>query len=349
MKFGSFNLIMFCFFVALLDADQQTILVTGGAGYIGSHTVYLLAQQGHKLIVLDDFGYGQLDVVGTWATVIHGDYGDSQLLHDLFSRYSIAAVIHFAGFIAVGESVQNPLKYYDNNVSKTINLLHCMREHNVDTIIFSSSAAVYGIPNKIPILEEHITNPINPYGHTKLMVEYILQDCSRAYGLKFVALRYFNACGAQPEVGLGEYHVPETHLIPLALRAAMYDTTFSIFGDDYATPDGTCIRDYLHVSDLASAHVQALYYLKQGGSSTVFNLGTGIGYSVRQVLDVVNAITGKKIKCAIQKRRAGDPAVLIADAGKAEKVLGWKACRSDLRSIVESAYKFVSYGYQNRE
>lgn len=317
---------------------KQTVLVTGGAGYIGSHTAWLLAQQGYNVVILDKFIYDQ-PFNHAWAHIVRGDCADQQVLGAIFTQYHVDAVIHFSGFIAVGESVQNPLKYYENNVGKTVELLRCMRKHGVNTFIFSSSAAVYGIPNQIPILEDHATLPINPYGRTKLIIEQVLQDCAHAHGLKFVALRYFNACGAQPEEGLGEFHKPETHLIPLALRAVMENTTFNVFGDDYQTADGTCVRDYLHVRDLATAHVQALQYLQQGGASDVFNLGTGTGYSVKQVLDMISSVCGNKIKYVVQARRAGDPAVLVADARKAERVLNWKAQYSDLQKIVESAYK----------
>lgn len=317
---------------------DKTVLVTGGAGYIGSHTAWLLAQKGYRVVILDNFGHNQ-PFDHAWATVIRGDCGDSALLKTIFKDYAIGSVIHFAGFIAVGESMQNPLKYYENNVSKTITLVQTMRACGVDTIIFSSSAAVYGIPKLVPIQEAQPTLPINPYGQTKLMIEHVLRDCSRAYGLKFVALRYFNACGTQYDQGLGEYHEPETHLIPLALRAVINDIVFNVFGDDYPTPDGTCIRDYLHVKDLATAHVAALEYLHHGGTSDVFNLGTGSGYSVKQVLDMINAVCGKKIKFVVKTRREGDPAALVADPHKAELVLGWKAQYSDLRDIVESAYQ----------
>ncbi len=321
-----------------LRAEKQTILVTGGAGYIGSHTAFLLAQRGYRVIVLDNFMYNQ-PFARTWATIVRGDIGDIAILKEIFTHNKIDAVIHFAGFIAVGESVQNPLKYYENNISRTVTLLQSMREHHVQKIIFSSSAAVYGMPTKVPITEDQLTAPINPYGNTKLIVEQILRDCAQAYGLKFVALRYFNACGAQPEDGLAELHEPETHLIPLALRAVIENKPFNVFGDDYSTPDGTCIRDYLHVKDLAIAHVAALEYLCKNGASDVFNLGTGTGYSVKQVLDSIAAVCGKPVVFVIKPRRPGDPAQLVADAHKAERILGWKAHWSDLQTIISSAYK----------
>jgi len=318
---------------------KETVLITGGAGYIGSHTAHLMAKKGYNIIVLDELFYGQ-SFVHDWATFIKGDSGNEMLLDKIFTTYRIDAVMHFAGFIAVGESVKKPITYYDNNVVKTLTLLKKMHEHQVDTIIFSSSAAVYGIPKQLPLVEAHPKNPVSAYGNTKLIVEYLLADFASAYNLKFVALRYFNACGAEPENGLGEYHDPETHIIPLAIRAAISEREFNVFGNDYDTPDKTCIRDYLHVTDIADAHVRALEYLKRDGKSDIFNLGTGIGYSVKEVIAMVSKVCGKQLNIKICSRREGDPPILVADPSKAEKVLGWKAKRSNLQKIVRDAYQF---------
>lgn len=320
---------------------METLLIIGGAGYIGSHTCYLLAQYGYHVIILDSFVHNQ-PFEHTWATVIRGDYGDQQLLQRIFSSHDITAVMHFAGFASVSESVHNPALYYENNVAKTMVLLHMMHKHAVDTLIFSSSAAVYGIPDIVPITEEHAKKPVNAYGNTKLIIEYMLHDYAQAYGLRFVSLRYFNAAGAQPEYGLCEYHVPETHIIPLAIEAALSAGQFTIFGDDYPTADGTCIRDYLHVADIAQAHVCALLYLNQGGMSGCFNLGTGTGYSVREILATIQRVCGIPIKYVIKPRRAGDPAILVADAAKACNILHWDHRYSDPSVIIESAYRAMS-------
>ncbi len=318
---------------------KETVLITGGAGYIGSHTAHLMAQRGYNVIILDNFIYNQ-NFNYTWATVVRGDFGDKNLLEKIFSEYSISAVIHFAGFIAVGESVKNPIKYYENNVIKTFHLLSSMIEHQVKMIIFSSSAAVYGMPERLPLTEDCRKQPVNPYGNTKLIIEYLLQDFAKAYDIKFVALRYFNACGAEAQNGLGEYHIPETHIIPLAIRAALEDRPFNVFGDDYETPDKTCIRDYLHVTDLAEAHLCALRYLQKGGDSDCFNLGTGHGYSVREILDMVAYVCGKKLKFNNCARREGDPSILVADPSKAKEILKWKATHSDLEKIIKDAYQY---------
>lgn len=322
---------------------METLLVIGGAGYIGSHTSYLLAQYGYQVIILDSFVHNQ-PFEHSWATVIRGDYGDSHLLQRIFSSHTITAVMHFAGFTSVGESVHTPAPYYENNVAKTMVLLRVMHEYAVDTLVFSSSAAVYGIPDITPITEEHATQPVNAYGNTKLVIEYMLHDYAQAYGLRFVALRYFNAAGAQPEHGLCEYHVPETHIIPLAIEAALSTGNFNIFGDDYPTPDGTCVRDYVHVTDIAQAHVCALHYLNQGGMSGCFNLGTGSGYSVREILMTIAQVCGVSIKYIVKPRRAGDPAILVADASKACNMLHWDHRYSQLPVIIESAYRSIYIG-----
>lgn len=326
---------------------KDTILITGGAGYIGSHTAHLMAQKGYRVIILDDLYYGH-PFVHDWATFIKGNCGDEIVLDQIFTQYKIDAVIHFAGFIAVGESVKKPIMYYDNNVVKTLVLFKKMVQYGVEKVIFSSSAAVYGMPERLPLVEDHPKNPVNAYGNTKLIIEFLLSDFSRAYGLKFVALRYFNACGAEPQFGLGEYHEPETHLIPLAIRAALSGKEFSIFGNDYETADKTCIRDYLHVTDLADAHVRALEYLGFGGKSDCFNLGTGKGHSVKEVLTMVEKVCERKLNIKICARREGDPSILVADPSKAEKILGWKAVHSDLDKIIHDAFIFEQPLYIKR-
>ena len=263
-------------------------------------------------------------------------YGD-HFLEKIFTAYHIDAVMHFAGYIEVGASVRNPLAYYQNNVANTITLLAVMRAHACNTLIFSSSCAVYGIPVSTPIDEEHPRNPISPYGHTKAMIEQIVDDCHQAYGLNYVALRYFNAAGALPQQGLRECHKPETHVIPLLIRAAYERTPFSLFGTDYDTPDGSCVRDFLHVVDIASAHLKALAYLACGGTSTVFNLGTASGISVKQMIHMVEQVTGFTIPIIERARRAGDPAILVANADKALEVLQWHPEHSNLEHILRSA------------
>ena len=319
---------------------QETILVLGGAGYIGSHTAYLLAKKNYRVIILDNFIHNQ-PFDHSWATVIRGDYGDQDLLGRVFAAHPITAIMHFAGFISVGESIKKPALYYENNVTKTITLLNTMLENAVDTIIFSSSAAVYGAPTCTPIPEDHTKLPINPYGQTKLMIENVLTDYAHAYGLRFVALRYFNAAGALAEHNLGEFHNPETHIIPLAIHAALNNNSFSVFGNTYQTPDGTCIRDYVHVADIAHAHVLALDYLQRGNKSNSFNLGTGTGYSVQEIIRSVTRITNHTLHAVIKPARPGDPAVLVADASRAHDVLNWQQKYSDLETIISSAYQAV--------
>ncbi len=315
------------------------ILVIGGAGYIGSHTAYLLKQKGYKVIVLDKYVHNQ-QFNPSWATVIKKDFADAETLEHIFSTYNISAVMHFAACIEVGESVKNPLKFYENNVSKTITLFNAMRKNGINKFIFSSSCAVYGMPQQLPLTEDHTKNPINPYGKTKFMIENILEDMNQAYGFNYVSLRYFNAAGALPEEQLGEQHKPETHIIPLLLRAAQNGLPFNIFGNDYETKDGTAVRDYLHVLDIAQAHLAALQHLEKGHPSDCFNLGTGTGFSVKEMVDAVEKVCRTPIKTVWQERRPGDPAVLVADPTKAQTILKWQPKYSDLEFILKSALAF---------
>lgn len=316
------------------------ILVTGGAGYIGSHTNKELNKRGYETVVYDNLIYGHKESV-KWGILEIGDLADEKRLEEIFCKYQIEAVIHFAAYAYVGESVADPSKYYQNNVSNTLKLLDRMRKHNVNIIVFSSTCATYGIPEKMPITEDMPQNPINPYGATKLMVERILSDYHRAYGLQYCCLRYFNAAGADPEGEIGESHMPETHLIPLILDAASGTRAdICIFGTDYLTEDGTCIRDYIHVTDLADAHIRAIEYLKKGGKSTCFNLGNGAGDSVAHVIDVVKQITGKEFIVKEMDKRAGDPPVLIGCADRAEEILGWKPQYAAIETMIEHAWKW---------
>lgn len=316
---------------------KQTILVTGGAGYIGSHTAFLLAQQGYNVVVLDLLLYDQT-FNHPWATFIQGDCGDQTLLDKIFRQYHINTVMHFAAHIEVGESVKNPLKYYHNNVTNTLNLLESMLKHNVNTFIFSSSCAVYGVPESPCISENHKKNPISPYGMTKYIIEKVLEDLHTSHNLRYVALRYFNAAGALPEFDLYEQHKPETHLIPLLLQAIHTQEPFYIFGMDHPTSDGSCIRDFLHVWDIAHAHLKALNHLEKGNPSDCFNLGTGQGISVKQMIAHIEQITKATLNTIPVKSRPGDPPILIADPSKAHDILGWKPSYSDILFIVQSAY-----------
>ncbi len=319
---------------------KPTILVTGGAGYIGSHAVLALSQAGYSVVVLDNLDYGHKELIVSIPNVelIIGNTIDRALLDILFNNHQIAAVMHFSAYAYVGESVTAPAKYYRNNVVGTLSLLEAMVAAGIDKFVFSSTCATYGHPQAIPITEDHPQAPINPYGSTKLMVERILQDFE-VYGLNSVCFRYFNAAGANPEGLLGEDHNPETHLIPLTLFAAMGKIpAISVFGTDYDTPDGTCIRDYIHVNDLASAHILGLEYLLAGGKSDRFNLGNGNGFSVQQVIDTARRVTGKEIKVIESDRRPGDPAVLVGSGAKAKKVLNWDPQFADLSKIITDAW-----------
>ncbi len=321
----------------------MAILVLGGAGYIGSHTVYELIDAGRDVVVADNLLTGFRAAVHPKARFYQLDIRDRSALDELFTKEKIEGVIHFAASSQVGESMSDPLKYYDNNLHGTMVLLQAMVAHGVDKIVFSSTAATYGEPERVPILETDRTDPTNCYGETKLAMEHMMRWVSRAHGLKYVALRYFNACGAHPSGAIGEAHNPETHLIPLILQVPNGQREkISIFGDDYATKDGTCIRDYIHVSDLAQAHILALDHLLQGGESDVFNLGNGVGFTVKEVIDVARAVTGHPIPATTTPRRAGDPAQLIASSEKAINVLGWKPKYNDLNTIIASAWKWHS-------
>ena len=326
-----------------MSSEKSTILVTGGAGYIGSHAVLALKQAGYEVVILDNLVYGHRDLIEQVLKVelIEGDTGDRDLLDKLFKSRDIAAVMHFSAYAYVGESVSNPAKYYRNNVIGTITLLEAMLAASVKKFVFSSTCATYGVPQIVPIPEDHPQNPINPYGATKLMVERILSDFNEAYDLKSVRFRYFNAAGADPSGRLGEDHNPETHLIPLVLQTALGKReSISIFGTDYPTNDGTCVRDYIHVSDLADAHVLGLEYLLKGGDSTFFNLGNGNGFSVKEVIETARQITGKEIKAIECDRRPGDPPALIGSADKARKVLGWQPQYTSIKDIMTHAWEW---------
>ena len=324
-----------------MTQENSTILVTGGAGYIGSHTVYALKKAGYKVIIIDNLVYGHRDLVESVLQVelIEGDTSDRQLLDELFKSRDIAAVMHFSAYAYVGESVKDPAKYYRNNVIGTLVLLEAMLAASVKKFVFSSTCATYGVPKTVPIPEDHPQNPINPYGESKLMVEKILSDFNNAYDLKSVRFRYFNAAGADPSGLLGEDHNPETHLIPLVLQTALGKReSISIFGTDYPTTDGTCVRDYIHVNDLADAHVLGLEYLLKGGDSTVFNLGNGNGFSVKEVIETAKQVTGKNIKAIECDRRPGDPPALIGSGDKARQILGWQPKYPELQDIITHAW-----------
>jgi UDP-glucose 4-epimerase len=318
---------------------MSTILVTGGAGYIGSHVVKELLRQGHKPIVFDNLQTGHRKTTKD-ALFIEGDLSDQKKLKETFQAYQIDTVIHFAADSLVGESVQNPFKYFNNNVKNSLNLIEIMEEFKVKKIVFSSSAAVYGEPKEIPIPEEHPCAPTNPYGETKWIFEKVLQAYHDSKKLNYISLRYFNAAGADPEGELGEDHSPETHLIPLVIRAALDGTSVPVYGTDYNTPDGTCIRDYIHVTDLANAHILALRKLEQEKISGTYNLGNANGYSVREVIETVKKVAGRKVAAIDSPRRPGDPARLVASSKKIKEELGWIPRYPDLETIVETAWKW---------
>jgi UDP-glucose-4-epimerase GalE len=318
----------------------KSVLITGGAGYIGAHACKALAEAGYTPVTYDNFVYGHPKAV-RWGPLEKGDIGDREQLEMVMKKYNPSAVMHFAAYAYVGESVINPAKYYRNNVAGTLSLLESMKSCSIDKIIFSSTCATYGMPDQIPIDENHPQNPINPYGRSKLMIEWILQDFAAAYDLKFVSLRYFNAAGADPDAQIGENHDPETHLIPLVLDVALGSRNrLEIYGTNYDTPDGTCIRDYIHVSDLADAHLLALEYLNAGGQSEVFNLGNGNGFSVREVIATAMKVTGCDIPYLESEKRPGDPAVLIGSTEKIRDILGWRAVHNSLEAIVRTAWRW---------
>ncbi len=321
----------------------MNILVTGGAGYIGSHVVELLSKSGYKPIVYDNFSKGHIDAVSEDVQLVEGDIHDFSFLKHIMAEYEIDGVMHFAASSLVGESMTDPGSYYYNNVAGTMGLMDAMREVGVDYLVFSSTAAVYGEPKTVPLTEEAETKPTNVYGRTKLMIETMLKDYDKAYGLKYVALRYFNAAGAAQLGNIGEDHTPETHLIPLVLQAALGKREqVAIYGTDYPTADGTCIRDYVHVEDLAAAHVLALQYLSQGGASKAYNLGSEQGYSVREIITTAKKVTGRDFHVVEEKRRAGDPAILIASSEKIKKELNWQPLHSKLEDIIASAWRWHS-------
>lgn len=318
----------------------MNILVTGGAGYIGSHTVNKLKKKGYFTVVYDNLSTGH-EYAAKGDIFVKGDIFDSYLLADTIKKYNIDSIIHFAAYSIVGESMENPKKYYINNVEGTLNLLNTMLDNNINNIVFSSTAAVYGEPKIIPITEDCPKNPTNVYGKTKLIIENILEDYSKAYGLKYIALRYFNACGADPIGDIGEDHNPETHLIPLVLQTcAGKRKSIKIFGQDYPTKDGTCIRDYIHVNDLANAHILAIQSLSNGHKSDVYNLGNGNGFSVKEIIDTAEKVTRIKISKEIADRRSGDPAILIANSDKIKKDLGWKPKYTDVNEIIQTAWNW---------
>lgn len=325
--------------MTLSDTPAGPVLVAGGAGYIGSHTVRVLTERGVEAIVLDNLSTGHKEAVD--VTLCEVDLGDREGVRQVLAEHKPVAVIHFAAKCYVGESVTDPGIYYEENVHKTWCLLEEMRAANVRDIVFSSTCATYGEPKIVPIPDDHPQDPINPYGRTKLHMEHMMQDYSRAYGMRFGALRYFNAAGAAPDGAIGEDHDPETHLIPLVLQVAQGKREkIMMFGDDYPTPDGTCVRDYIHVFDLADAHLRALARLQAGNESFACNLGTGTGFSVKEIVDAAREVTGHPIPAEVAPRREGDPAVLVSGGTLAGELLGWEPKRADVRGILEDAWRF---------
>lgn len=328
----------------------MSVLVLGGAGYIGSHTALELIRAGEEVVIADNLATGHIEAVPEGAKFYQGDLHDKSFLDSIFENEDIDAAIHFAAYSLVGESVTNPLKYYDNNLCGTKVLLDSMVEHNIDKIVFSSTAATYGEPENIPILETERTQPTNPYGETKLAMEKMFYWTSKAHNLRYVSLRYFNACGADKSGNIGEAHNPESHLIPLILQVPNGKReSVSIYGTDYDTPDGTCIRDYIHVTDLAQAHILAVKHLRNGNESNIFNLGNGVGYSVREVIETARKVTGHPIPAIETPKRAGDPARLVASSEKARNILGWNPEHDSLEEIIADAWKWHKnhpYGFQ---
>lgn len=329
----------------------MAILVCGGAGYIGSHSVYQLVKAGEEVVIVDNLQTGHREALNPAAKFYEGDIRNPEVLDKIFTENKIESVIHFAANSLVGESVEKPLKYFNNNVYGMQVLLEGMVKHGVDKIVFSSTAATYGEPEKIPIEENDKTEPTNPYGESKLIMEHMMKWVSRANNVRFVSLRYFNAAGAVEDGSIGEDHNPETHLIPLILQVPLGKRDhITIFGDDYPTPDGTCLRDYIHVIDLADAHILALKYLRDGGESNIFNLGNGQGFSVKEMIVAAEKVTGQKIKTEIGKRREGDPAQLIASSDKAKKILKWNPQFADVEKVIATAWNWHKNhpnGYKN--
>lgn len=319
---------------------SRTVLVTGGAGYVGSHISLLLAQQGYCVIILDALRHGQ-SWTHPWATFIEGDVGDTACLQQIFQTYAIDTVIHCAASIEVSQSLTMPIQYYLNNVAVTLNLLQLMVHYTIPHLIFSSTCALYGTPQVVPIPEDHPLNPLSPYGTSKMMVEQIIQDSARAHGFSYAILRYFNAAGALAEYGLGEYHVPETHVIPRLLHAALTRTPFMLNGIDYQTFDGSVVRDYTHVADIARAHILAMEYVCKGGRSEICNLGTGKGTSIKQLIATVEELLDISLRIIPAPRRQGDAPMLIADSRKAALLLGWELQQSDIKVMVQSTYSFM--------
>ncbi len=319
----------------------MSILVLGGAGYIGSHAVYQLIDQQSDVVVIDNLQTGHSEAIHPQAKFYQGDIRDIEFMRNVFTVESIDAVVHFAANSLVGESMEKPLEYFDNNVYGTQVLLQVMTEFNVNKIVFSSTAATYGEPESVPITEVMPTNPTNTYGETKLIMEKMMKWCEQAYGIRYVALRYFNVAGARESGEIGEDHHPETHLVPIILEAALKQRPhITVFGEDYDTPDGTCIRDYVHVEDLIDAHLLALHYLNDGGISDVFNLGSSQGFSVKEMIDTARAVTGKEIPEKSGERRAGDPSILIASSDKAATRLGWQPTRTSIEKIIQDAWNW---------
>jgi UDP-arabinose 4-epimerase len=316
------------------------ILVTGGAGYIGSHACKALAAEGHTPITYDNLSRGN-DWAVKWGPLERGNISDVQRVKEILKRYQPAAIMHFSAYAYVGESVQKPLLYYDNNVAGSCALFRAVMDFKDIPVVFSSTCATYGVPKQVPISEDHPQRPVNPYGSSKLFVEWMLRDLHASHGLRSISLRYFNAAGSDPDGEIGEAHDPETHLIPLAIEAARKGTTLRIFGADYDTLDGTCIRDYIHVSDIADAHIRALDHLLSGGDTCALNLANERGYSVKEVISVVENLLGRAVSVKFADRRPGDPAILIGDSRRAQSILGWHAKRSDLETQISDAYRWM--------
>lgn len=319
----------------------MSILVTGGAGYIGSHTVRQLLAAGHSVVVYDNLSKGHQAAVDPGAVFVEGDIFDQKKLTQVLRQHKVEAVVHFAAYSLVGESMQQPQRYYHNNVQGTLTLLDVMLAEGVNKLVFSSTAAVYGEPACVPITEDSETKPTNVYGRTKLVMEQAMADYAQACGLRYIALRYFNACGADPAGDIGEDHSPETHLLPIVLQTCLGQReAISVFGDDYDTKDGTCVRDYIHVNDLAAAHVLAVEALQRGADSSVYNLGVGNGFTVQEIIDAAEAVTGRTIRREMAPRRAGDPAVLIASSAKIRQELGWEPRYTEMRDIIATAWRW---------